>query len=65
MPENLFPCLAAAVHKGDRVWYMGALHEVLEVHNATPKDGTVTWRLQDVPEPVAISAIRHVHLERA
>lgn len=65
MPDDLMSVPAASVRTGDRVWFMGQLHAVTRVENATPRDGTITWTLEGWDKPVPVSATKRVSLARA
>jgi hypothetical protein len=65
MSDDLMSVPAASVKTGDRVWFMGQLHGVTRVENHTPRDGMVTWSLEEWSAPVPVPATKRVSIKRA
>lgn len=56
---------AAAIRKGDVIFYAGADVRVVGVHYATPHDGEISFDLEGVAEPVTVGATRPLALKRS
>lgn len=55
---------AAAIRKGDVIFYAGADVRVVGVHHGTPVDGKISLDLEGVTEPVTVGATRPLALKR-
>lgn len=64
LPEHLMWVLAATVKRGDLVVFMGQERVVEHVANATPRDGMISWELEDWDAPVPVPATRKVAIKR-